>query len=61
MEFTGMVFLLIPLAVILVAWFFFAWKRDKNRSEDVADNNERLHTETDPHPSARARREADGH
>ncbi len=46
MEVTAMVFLLAVLVVALLGGFFFAWKRDKNRSDRVASNDERLDTDT---------------
>ena len=55
MEFAAMVFLLAVLVVALLGGFFFAWKRDQDRSEEVADDPERLHTETDPDPSTTTR------
>jgi hypothetical protein len=46
MEFTAMVFLLAVLVVALLGGFLFAWKRDKDRSEDVADDSARLDTDS---------------
>ena len=46
MEFTAMVFLLAVLVVAMLGGFFFAWKRDKDRSEDVADDSARLDTDS---------------
>jgi preprotein translocase subunit YajC len=46
MEFTAMVFLLAVLVVAMLGGFFFAWKRDKDRSETVADDSARLDTDT---------------
>jgi len=46
MEFTAMVFLLAVLVVALLGGFFFAWKRDKDRSEHVADDPARLNTDS---------------
>ena len=46
MEFTAMVFLLVVLVVALLGGFFFAWKRDKSRSDAVADDTQRLDTDT---------------
>ena len=51
MEFTAMAILLGILVVVLLGGFFFAWKRDKNRSDDVADDAGRLDTD----PSSRTR------
>ena len=56
MEFTAMVFLLAVLVVALLGGFFFAWKRDKNRSDAVADDTARLDTDA----STPARHEVDG-
>jgi O-antigen ligase len=57
MEFTAMVFLLAALVVALLGGFFFAWKRDKNRSEAVADDPARLDTDR----STPTRHGIDGH
>ena len=46
MEFTAMVFLLVVLVVAMLGGFFFAWKRDKSRSDSVADDSARLDTST---------------
>ena len=46
MEVTAMVFLLGALVVFLLGGFFFAWGRDKNRSDEVADDAARLDTDT---------------
>ena len=46
MEFTAMVFLLVVLVVAMLGGFFFAWKRDKSRSDSVADDPARLDTST---------------
>lgn len=46
MEFAAMVVLLTVLVVALLGGFFIAWKRDKSRSEAVADDTERLDTKT---------------
>ena len=42
----AMVFLLVVLVVALLGGFFYAWKRDKSRSEAVADDPARLDTGT---------------
>jgi O-antigen ligase len=57
MEFTAMVFLLAVLVAALLGGFFFAWKRDKNRSDAVADDPARLDTDA----STPTRHEVDGH
>ncbi|CAA9388432.1 MAG: hypothetical protein AVDCRST_MAG47-2667 [uncultured Nocardioidaceae bacterium] len=46
MEFTAMVFLLAVLVVAMLGGFFFAWKRDKDRSDGVADDSARLDTDS---------------
>ena len=47
-----MVVLLAVLVVALLGGFFIAWTRDKKRSEVVADDPERLDTDTtSPHRS----------
>jgi hypothetical protein len=40
----GMAVLLGIIALLLVGGFLFAWKGDKNRSDDVSDETERLDT-----------------
>ena len=46
MELTAMVFLLAVLVVAMLGGFFFAWKRDKDRSEDLTDDSARLDTDS---------------
>jgi hypothetical protein len=55
MDATGMAVLIGVLAVIMVAAFLVVWLRDRNRSQDVTDDAERLDTD----PSGRNR--ATGH
>jgi hypothetical protein len=57
MEVTAMVFLLVVLVAALLGGFFFAWGRDKKRSEEVADDTERF----DQDPSSPTRRTGNGH
>ena len=57
MEFTAMVFLLVVLVAALLGGFFYAWKRDKNRSEALTDDVQRLDTST----STPTRHGTDGH
>lgn len=42
MSWWGMAVLLGIIVVLLVGGFFFAWKGDKNRSDEVSDETERL-------------------
>ena len=60
MEFTAMVFLLAVLGVALLGGFFLAWRRDKSRSEAVADDTGRLDTGTST-PPRRTGHGVDGH
>ena len=46
MEMTAMVFLLGALVVLMVGGFFVAWRRDKDRSQEQAQDPERLDTDT---------------
>ena len=48
-SFAAMAIVIVVLAVILIGAFVFLWTRDKNRSQSVADNPERLHTDPAPH------------
>ena len=45
MDATGMAILIGILVVLLLVGFMAAWRRDAKRSEKVADNPERLHTD----------------
>lgn len=56
MEFTAMVFLLPLLVAAMLGGFFLAWKRDKNRSEAVSDDTERLDTDSTTPTDSRNRR-----
>ncbi len=44
MSWWGMAVLLGIIVVLLVGGFLFAWTGDKNRSDQVSDENERLDT-----------------
>jgi len=55
MDATGMAVLIGVLAVIMVAAFLVVWLRDRNRSQDVADDPER------PDAAASGHHEATGH
>ncbi|HET6562317.1 MAG TPA: hypothetical protein VFG72_10615 [Marmoricola sp.] len=48
-SFATMAFVFGIVAVLLIGVFMFLWTRDKGRSNDVADNPERLDTEPTPH------------
>jgi hypothetical protein len=49
MDATGMVVLIIVLAVILVGGFMAVWMRDKSRSESVAENSGRFDADPSQH------------
>lgn len=38
--------LVIVLSVVMIGMFMTVWSRDQKRSQKVADNKERLHTDT---------------
>jgi preprotein translocase subunit YajC len=46
MEMTAMVFLLGALVVLMLGGFFVAWRRDKSRSQEQAQDPERLDTDS---------------
>ena len=48
-SFATMAFVFGIVAVLLIGGFLFMWTRDKNRSQKVADDTERLRTDTTPH------------
>jgi hypothetical protein len=49
MDATGMVVLIIVLAVILVGGFMAVWMRDKNRSHAVAEDSGRFDADPTHH------------
>ena len=49
MDATGMVVLIIVLAVILVGGFMTVWMRDKNRSHAVAEDSGRFDSDPSEH------------
>lgn len=49
MDATAMAVLLVVLAIVLVGGFMTVWKRDKDRSEDVAEDPSRLDTDHPRH------------
>jgi hypothetical protein len=49
--FSAMAILVGVLAVVLIGAFLFLWNRDKSRSDSVADNPERLDTDSHNRPA----------
>jgi nitrogen fixation-related uncharacterized protein len=49
--FATMAILVGVLAVVLIGVFLFLWTRDKSRSDSVAENPERLHTDSHNRPA----------
>ena len=48
-SFAAMAIVVGVLAVVMIAAFAFLWTRDKDRSNSVADDPERLDTDSAPH------------